>query len=147
MLRWIVPAATAQLFAGLAASGLAARNDYGAAALGYAAGSAAALTLILLRVDDDGVIAIAWGMALNGAISLLVPSAALVAHALQQRMPSRALRPQSAAIGVRLRKFATGAALPLGLQLLYVVCLPFAGGSARARRRASCTRISPAPRS
>ncbi len=127
VLRWIVPAATAQLFAGLAASGLAARNDYGAAALGYAAGSAAALTLILLRVDDDGVIAIAWGMALNGAISLLVPSAALVAHALHQRMPSRALRPQSAAIGIRLRKFATGAALPLGLQLLYVVCLPFAG--------------------
>jgi hypothetical protein len=127
VLRWVVPAATAYLFAGLAASGLAARNDYGTAALGYAAGSVAGLTLILLRVDEDGVIAVAWGMALNGAIALLVPVAALTVRALRARMPSGALRPRSTKLRARLRSYGTSAALPLGLQLLYVVCLAFAG--------------------
>jgi hypothetical protein len=127
VLRWIVPAATAYLFAGLAASGLAARNDYGTAAFGYAAGSVAGLTLITLSVDENGVIAVAWGMALNGAISLLVPTVALVVRAIHSRMPSGALRPQQRALWGRLRKFGTSAALPLGLQLLYVICLPFAG--------------------
>ncbi len=40
-LRWMIPAAVAHLFAGLAASGLAALDDYATAALGYAVGSAA----------------------------------------------------------------------------------------------------------
>ena len=72
----MVPAAVAHLFAGLAASGLAALDDYATAALGYAAGSAAGLALILTRVGDDGIVAV-WGMALNGAIALLVPTAGL----------------------------------------------------------------------
>ena len=42
-LRWLVPAGIAYLFAGLAASGLAALDDYATAALGYALGGTAAL--------------------------------------------------------------------------------------------------------
>ena len=38
-LRWMVPAAAAYLFAGIAASGLAALDDYATAAIGYASGS------------------------------------------------------------------------------------------------------------
>jgi hypothetical protein len=125
-LRWIVPAAAAYLFAGLAASGLAARDDYGTAALGYAAGSLAGFTLILLRVEPDGIIAVAWGMTLNATIALAVPVAALAVHAARARMPSRAMRPAGPPLRSRLGAFAVGAALPLAMQLLYVVCLPFA---------------------
>jgi hypothetical protein len=126
-LRWVVPAAVAHLFAGLAASGLAALDDYRLAALGYAAGSAAGLTLILLRVEPDGIIAVAWGMTLNGSIALLVPLAGLAVRAARTRMPGSAVRPSGPPLRKRVGIFAVGAALPLGLQLLYVVCLPFAG--------------------
>ncbi len=77
VLRWVVPAACANLFAGLVASGLAALDDYALAALGYAAGSIAGLTLILLRIEPDGIIAVAWGMTLNATIALSVPLAGL----------------------------------------------------------------------
>jgi O-antigen/teichoic acid export membrane protein len=126
VLRWVVPAGVAHLFAALAASGLAALDDYGTAALGYAAGSAAGLALILVRVDDDGIIAVAWGMTLNGTIALLVPAAGLALHAARLRVPRGAVRPSGPPVRARLGIFAVGAALPLALQLLYVVCLPFA---------------------
>src|SRR4029450_12123217 len=45
--------------AGLPASPLAALDDYGTAALGYAAGSAAGLAFILLRSEPDGILAVA----------------------------------------------------------------------------------------
>ena len=80
-LRWVVPAGCLYLFAGIAASGLAALDDYALAALGYAAGALSGLTLILLRADPDGIIAIAWGMTLNGTISLLVPLIGLAVRA------------------------------------------------------------------
>lgn len=126
-LRWMVPAAVAHLFAGLAASGLAALDDYATAAFGYAAGSASGLVLILVRVEPDGIIAGAWGMALNGAVALLVPLAALAWRARATRMPPGAVRPTGPPLSARLGVFAAGAALPIALQLLYVVCLPFAG--------------------
>jgi len=128
ILRWVVPAGVAHLFAALAASGLAALDDYGTAALGYAVGSAAGLALILARVEPDGIIAIAWGMALNGTIAMLVPAAGLAVRATRTRMPRRAVKPSGPPLPARLGHFAVGAALPLGLQLLYVVCLPFAAG-------------------
>jgi hypothetical protein len=120
-LVWIVPAAVAQLYAALAASTLAAFDDYGSAALGYALGSVSGLALILLRVDADGIVALAWGMALNGAVALAVPAVALVMHARPGR--SRAGRID---LGLRLWEFARGAALPFALQGLYVICLRFA---------------------
>jgi hypothetical protein len=126
-LQWMVPAAVAHLFAALAASGLAALDDYGTAALGYVAGSVAGFSLILARVEPDGIIVVAWAMALNSAVACLLPTVALAVRAARARMPSRAVRPSGVPIRVRLQLFAVGTAVPLALQLLYVVCLPFAG--------------------
>jgi len=42
-------------------------------------------------------------------------------------MPARAMRPAGLPLSSRLGVFAVAAALPIALQLLYVVCLPFAG--------------------
>ena len=53
------PPGFAQLYAAVAVSGLAALDDYGTAAFGYAAGSVAGLALIVLRVAPDGIIAVA----------------------------------------------------------------------------------------
>jgi len=125
-LRWVVPAACAHLFAGLVASGLAALDDYAIAAFGYAAGSSAGLALIVWRVEPDGIIAVAWGMTLNGTIALLVPLVGLVVRAARARMPRGAVRPTGSPLRARFSTFLVGAALPLALQLLYVVCLPFA---------------------
>jgi hypothetical protein len=125
-LRWMVPAAVGHLFAALAASGLAALDDYGTAALGYIAGASAGLTLILLRVEPDGIQAVAWGMTLNAAISLAVPLAVLGWRAARTRMPAGAIKPLGPPLRSRLGLFAVGSALPLAQQLLYVVCLPFA---------------------
>jgi hypothetical protein len=126
-LRWLVPAAIAHLFAGLAASGLAALDDYATSALGYALGSTGALTMIVTRVDEDGVAALWRGVALNGAISLAVPVLGLAVHAVRARMPPGAVRPAGPPLRSRLGIFATAASLPIALQLLYVLCLPFAG--------------------
>jgi hypothetical protein len=126
-LRWLVPAGIAYLFAGLAASGLAALDDYATAALGYALGGTAALTLIVTRVDADGIAALWHGVALNGLIAVAVPVLGLAWRAARERMPRRAVRPTGPPFGSRLGVFATAAALPIALQLLYVVCLPFAG--------------------
>lgn len=121
-LVWMLPAAVAQLYAGLAASALAALDDYGTAAAGYAAGSVAGLALILLRVDADGIIAVAWGMALNGGVALAVPLAALLARRLRWRGGS------AVELRARLGEFALGVSLPLALQALYVICLRAASG-------------------
>jgi O-antigen/teichoic acid export membrane protein len=144
-LRWMVPAAVAQLYAGLAASALAALDDYRSAALGYALGSVLGLALILLRVDADGIVAVSWGMALNGAVALLVPALVL----LRRRGAIAAPRPEPAAeppvrvsgpvegvwgnrevpparLQSRLWEFARGSAVPLAVQALYVICLPLA---------------------
>jgi hypothetical protein len=126
-LRWLVPAAVAYLFAGLAASALAALDDYATAALGYAVGSAAALTLLVTRVDEDGIAALWWSAALNGAVSLAIPAAGVGWRAAKARMPASAVRSSGSPLRSRLGIFAAGATLPIALQLLYVVCLPFAG--------------------
>ena len=126
-LRWLVPAGIAYLFAGLAASGLAAHDDYATAAVGYALGGTAALIEILTRVDADGIAALYRGVALNGAIALAVPVVGLAWRAVRAGVPRHALRRDSSSLRSRLGVFATAAALPIALQLLYVVCLPFAG--------------------
>ncbi len=126
-LRWMIPAAVAHLYVGLAASALAALDDYVTAAVGYAAGSAAGLVLIVSQVDEHGIVAVSWGLALNGAVALLVPSVGLALRAAHARLPSGAVRPTGAPLTSRLGMFAIAASLPLALQLLYVICLPFAG--------------------
>ena len=119
-LRWLVPAACAQVLAGLAASALAARSSYGVAALGYTLGSLAGLGLFVALADAHGLVALAWGTALNGAITLGIPLAALVAQGdlAGGRAPLALLR--------RLRRFVEGAAVPLALQVLYLICLRLA---------------------
>jgi hypothetical protein len=128
VLRWMVPAAVMHLFAGLAASGLAALDDYGTAAIGYALGSAAGLAVIIERAEPDGIVAVAWGTTLNGALAFAVPASALAVRALRARMPAAAVRLSGPPVRARLRAFAVGAALPISLQLLYLVSLPFAAG-------------------
>lgn len=125
-LPWMVAAGVCQIFAGVAASALAALDDYVTAALAYAGGSIIGLVLILLRVSEDGAQAVAWGMALNGGIALTLPTVALALRARAQRMPTGAVRPTGAPLGARMRLVASGIALPLALQATYVVCLPFA---------------------
>lgn len=122
VLPWMLPAAVCQLYAALAASALAALDDYGTAALGYAVGSLSGLGLILWRVGEDGPTAVAWGMFLNGALALAVP---LVALALKRPSDKVSLG-RAPGVGARLLELWRGVALALALQALYVVCLRFA---------------------
>jgi hypothetical protein len=78
-------------------------------------------------VEPDGIVAVGWGMMLNGTIALLVPLAGLAWRARATRMPRGAVRPTGPPLSSRLGVFATAASLPIALQLLYVICIPFAG--------------------
>jgi len=117
-LRFVVPAAIAQVYAALAASALAAYDSYATAAVGFAAGSAGGLALILLLVDEHGISAVAWGMLLNGAVALAIPVLALV-----RRTSLRGIG--ATAVGSRLLELARAVALPIVLQGLFVVCIRF----------------------
>ncbi len=127
-LPWMMLAAVCQLFAGLAASALAALDDYGTSAIGFTAGSAAGLGLILVLVGRQGIEALSWGMALNGAIALAVPVVAIAVRARKERVPRSAARPSDATYGARLAVMGAGVALPLALQALYVVTNRLAHG-------------------
>src|SRR5436190_9356174 len=124
LIPWLLPAAGAQIYAGIAASALAALDDYGTAAFGYAAGAVASVVAILALVDH-GVRAFGWGIALNAAISLLVPLGVLVGR--------RGVGFPDAGPGSRLRRLADGVALPFALQGLYVIGLRFASGLGEGR--------------
>jgi hypothetical protein len=127
-LRWIVPAAVLQLFVGLAASSLAALDDYVTPAAGYAAGSAVGVAAILGRVDSAGVEAVSQGLAVSALVALAVPAVTLAWRARRSAMPRSAARPVGAPLHRRLGVFAAAAAVPLSLQLAYLASLPFAGG-------------------
>lgn len=120
-LVWMIPAAVAHLYAGLAASALAALDSYGVAALGYTAGSVGGLTLIVLRVEIDGIVVVAWGVALNGAIALAAPLTALVLHRGLGQLSISASR-----IRAQLGTFVHGVTLPLAIQGLFLISLGFA---------------------
>jgi hypothetical protein len=120
-LIFLVPAAVAQLFAALCASALAAFDSYATAAAGYALGSAAGLAVILWRVDEDGIVACAWGPLVNSVVTLAIPLTALVLRADW----GRRVRFD---VGSRFAELARAAALPIVLQAFFVVCLRFANG-------------------
>lgn len=126
VLPLMVLAAGAQLFAGLAASALAALDDYLTAAVSYILASAAGLAYILLRIDEDGIRAVAVGMALNGLVAVALPTVALLRRAHAEDMPRSAVRPAGEPITRRLVEAARSVALPLALQVVYLVSLPFA---------------------
>jgi hypothetical protein len=85
--------------------------------------------LIVARVSEDGVVAVAWGMALNAGIAVAVPGTALLLRARRERVPRAAARPAAGGGGSRLGGLAAGVALPLALQAVYLVSLPFAAGN------------------
>jgi peptidoglycan biosynthesis protein MviN/MurJ (putative lipid II flippase) len=126
-LQWVIPASIAHLFTGLAASTFAALDDYAIPALGYAVGSAAGLAYIVLRTDPDGIVAVSRGMAVTAFVGLLVPVVALAWRARRAAMPAGAVRPSGEPLRRRLAIFVAAAAIPLALQLAYVVSIPFAG--------------------
>lgn len=125
-LPWMLLAATLQLYAGLAASALAALDDYVTAAAGFALGSLVGLVYILDRVDADGVIALSHGMALNGLIAVCVPAVALALRAQSAAMPGTAVRPAGEPYLQRLGTVGSGVALPIALQVIYLACVPLA---------------------
>jgi peptidoglycan biosynthesis protein MviN/MurJ (putative lipid II flippase) len=125
-LAWLVPAAFAQLLASLAASALAARDSYLVAAAAFALGGIVGLVFFVFAADAHGLISLAWGLALGGAIAVAVQLVALVAaggrlHHLRSRGSRR--------IGQRLWRLGYGAAVPLAIQALYVIALRFAAGT------------------
>jgi O-antigen/teichoic acid export membrane protein len=124
-LPWLVPAAFAQLIAALAASALAAKDSYAPAALGFAIGGIAGVVFFVLAADSHGLVSLAWGLALNGAIAIGLPLAVLLVRGNRLRrhrgVPLR--------LGYRLWRLAYGAAVPIALQGLYLIALRFAAGT------------------
>jgi hypothetical protein len=125
-LPWMLLAAALKLFAGLAASALAALDDYATAALGYAFGGAAGLGLILVRVPSDGVAALSHGIALSGAVSLAVPAVALAIRSRALTGAETHAPPSRLEARSRLSEMGYAVALPLSLQAIYLVSVPFA---------------------
>lgn len=126
VLPLMVLAAVAQLYAGLAASALAALDDYLTAAVTYILASVVGLGYILVRVDAGGIDAVAEGMALNGVLAVVLPLVALVVRARREAMPRAAVRPSGAPVSERLLEAGRSVALPLALQAVYLVSVPFA---------------------
>jgi hypothetical protein len=65
-------------------------------------------------------------MALNGLVAVTLPTVALARRARTESMPRGAMRPSGPPIGARLVVAAQSVSLPLALQAVYLVCLPFA---------------------
>ena len=120
---WLVPAAMAQVYAGLAASALAALDDYGTAAFSFALGAVVALG-VFAAFDGHGPVALAWGLAAGGFLSLAILAAELLRRRGPAAIPGVELR-----LLPRLGELMQGVALPLALQGLYVIANRFAGGA------------------
>jgi O-antigen/teichoic acid export membrane protein len=122
-LVWLVPAAFAQMLAALGASALAARDSYGVAAGAYAVGGVAGLATVVALAGSHGLIALGWGLALNGALAAGIPLVALVRYGHLGGRRSGGL-----GIGPRISKLVQAAAVPIAMQGLYVVALRGASG-------------------
>ena len=124
-LPWLVAAAFAQLIAALAASALAAKDSYVPAALGFALGGIGGVVFFVLAADSNGLVALAWGLALNGAIAIALPMAVLLLRGNRLRL----YRGVPLRLGYRLWRLLYGVAVPIALQGLYVIALRFAAGT------------------
>jgi len=120
LLPWLVPAAVAQIYAGIAASALASFDDYRTAAVGFALGAIASLAVIVAFVDAHGIVAFGWGLAASGAIALGVPLAVLAGRG--------GIALPGADVFPRLWELIEGVALPFALQGLFVIANRFAIG-------------------
>jgi O-antigen/teichoic acid export membrane protein len=114
-LPWLVGAAVVQVLAALAAATLAARDRFVAAAVGFSLGGVAGLVVFIWLADEHGLVSLAWGLALNAAISLAVPLGALLV--------SRGLELEVGGVLRRLALLAEAAAVPVALQALYLIAL------------------------
>ena len=85
LVPWLVPAAAAQVVAGVLASALAALDDYVTAAVAFGVGAVVGLVAIAALVDDHGVVAFGWGLALNAAVAVAVLAATLAARGVFAR--------------------------------------------------------------
>jgi hypothetical protein len=119
LLPWLVPAAAAQIAAGVFASALAALDDYALAAASFGCGALAGLVVIVALVGH-GVVAFGWGLALNAAVAAGVPLVVLIARGVLHRPDASPL--------ARLRELVEGVSLPFALQGLYLVGYRFANG-------------------
>jgi hypothetical protein len=116
----LVAAAFGQLLAALAASALAALDSYGTAAAGFALGGISSLVVFALLANSAGIVALAWGLAVNSVIALAVPTVALLRKgALGGPWPDRLQ------LRARLGRLGEGAAVPLALQGCYLLALRF----------------------
>src|SRR5207248_2422774 len=96
------------------------------AAAGFGLGGIAGLVTFVALADSHGLIALAWGLALNAALALVLPLTALLLHGGRVHH----LRGGAAlAARARLWRLASGAACPLAVQALYVIALRFAAGT------------------
>jgi O-antigen/teichoic acid export membrane protein len=118
-LPWLVPAAFLHVLAALTAATLAVRDRYEAAAVGYSAGGILTLVLFVLLADEHGLVALAWGLIAGASVSLAISLAALAT-----RLPRLEVR----RVGRRLVLVFEAAAVPIALQVVYVVCLRLAAG-------------------
>jgi hypothetical protein len=124
LLPWIVPSAVAQIYGGLVASALAAVDDYEWAAFGFASGSVAGV-VVTLALLGHGVVALGWGLALNGALSLAIPLVPVITR-------GGVGAPDGRVFG-RLLELGEGVMLPVALQGLFLVGLRFASGLGTGR--------------
>jgi hypothetical protein len=124
-LPWLIPAAFLQLLAALAASALAARNSYAPPAVGFALGGVAGLAFFVIAADAHGIVSLAWGLTLNGAVAVAVPVVVMLFRGSRVRVIGDA----SLRVGHRLWQLLYGAAVPLATQGLYLIALRFAAGT------------------
>jgi peptidoglycan biosynthesis protein MviN/MurJ (putative lipid II flippase) len=113
-LPWLMAAAIGQVLAALAAATLAARKRFGAAALGFSLGGVAGLVTFVVLADSHGLVSLAWGLAVNAAISLGVPLVALGGTWGRLRFDG---------VGRRLALLGEAAAVPFALQVLFLIAL------------------------
>lgn len=117
----LVPAAFGQLFAALAASGLAAVDSYGTAAVGFGASGIVGLAVFAALASSTGIVALAWGLVVNAGVALAVM---LVGLHRRHVFTSRGVAPLG--LAPRVWRLLEGAAIPLALQGCYLVALRLA---------------------
>jgi O-antigen/teichoic acid export membrane protein len=124
-LPWLIASAFAQLIASLAASALAARDSYAPAAAAFALGGIGGVAFFIVFAGSHGLVTLAWGLALNGAIAIGVP----LVYFLLRGSRVRPQRTVPLRLGHRLWRLLYGASVPIAVQGLYVIALRFAAGT------------------
>ena len=121
LLPWLIPAAAAQIDAGVAASALAALDDYGTAAFAYGLGGGARLRRHPRALVEHSVAA--FGVGARGERRRVARRPARRPRRAGRRGPAGHARSPR-----RLRDLVEGVSLPFALQGLYVIGYRFTTG-------------------